>query len=188
MSRALPAASLAETRRSPEMTEPKMTADELEQERADLLDAIEAGEPLTPEMRDRIAAVAEADSAHPPSPFEEAMHEILAEIAVLSDRTLPPGLAIRSDGGSWTAATWSPRSPGRASPSGPPRSRPSGRSPLGGIDGRGTMEPRSVHSCMDPPVRLRACRSTPGPLLPPRSTGSSRRGPPPGLPQSRRNP
>jgi hypothetical protein len=76
-----------------------MTADELEQERADLLAAIDAGEPLTAEIRDRIAAVAEADLATPPSPFEEALAEVLAETVALSDRTLPPGLAIRSDGG-----------------------------------------------------------------------------------------
>jgi hypothetical protein len=72
-----------------------MTADELETERTALLAALYAGEPMTPDLTERIAAVGAADLAQPRTPFEEALAEVLAETVALSDRTLPPGLDVR---------------------------------------------------------------------------------------------
>ena len=60
-------ANLAEARRMP-----KMTPDEIEQERA--------------------------DRAEPWTPFEQALAEVLQETVALSDRTLPPGLDMRLAG------------------------------------------------------------------------------------------
>ena len=78
------------------MTTPKMTPDELEQERADLLAEIESGRPLTDELKRRIAALAAADAARPRTALEEALAEFLGETVALSDRgTLPPGLDSR---------------------------------------------------------------------------------------------
>jgi len=86
--------ALAEARKK-ETEMPKMTPDELEQERADLLAEIESGRPLTDELKRRIAAVAEVDGAQPRTPFEQALAEVLQETVALSDRTLPPGLDTR---------------------------------------------------------------------------------------------
>jgi hypothetical protein len=84
-------ANLAEARRMP-----KMTPDEIEQERADLLAEIEADGPLTEDQKRRIAAVAAADAAQPWTALEEALAEFLGETVALSDRgTLPPGLDSR---------------------------------------------------------------------------------------------
>jgi len=76
----------------------KMTPDELEQERADLLAEIEADRPLTEEQKRRMAAVAEVDRAQPRTPFEQALAEVLQETVALSDRALPPGLDMRLAG------------------------------------------------------------------------------------------
>lgn len=79
------------------MTDPTMTPDELEQERAELL-AILATEAMTDDLRRRIAAVAAADAAQPRTAFEQAMFEVLQETVALLDRTLPPGLDVRRNG------------------------------------------------------------------------------------------
>jgi hypothetical protein len=68
--------------------------DELEQERADLLAAIDSGQPITQELADRIGAVAAADAARPRPPIIQALAEILDETVSLADGTLPPGLDI----------------------------------------------------------------------------------------------
>lgn len=81
--------------------DPKMTAEELEQERADVLAAIDRlppGEPIPDDLQSRIVAVARADLARPRTAFDEAFAEIVAEAVALSDEPLPPGLNYRVRG------------------------------------------------------------------------------------------
>jgi predicted transcriptional regulator len=83
------------------MTTPKptMTPEELEQERAELLAALDSPEPLTDDLKRRIAALAAADAARPRTALEEALAEFLGETVALTDRgTLPPGLNTRVAG------------------------------------------------------------------------------------------
>jgi hypothetical protein len=68
-----------------------MTDDELEQERAELLAAIESGEPLTEDQKRRIDAVTAADLARPKTPFEQAFAETLAIVFDLSQVEFEPG-------------------------------------------------------------------------------------------------
>lgn len=78
------------------MTDRTMTPDELEVERTALLAAIDAGEPLTAALRDRIVALAAADAARPPDPVGLALRILLDEAAAQTDRDPRPGLRVSS--------------------------------------------------------------------------------------------
>lgn len=72
-----------------------MTDDEQERERAELLDAIGSGRPLTPDEEERIKAIAKADAARPLDPWAQALGEVLAESVAMLDRDPAVGLTVR---------------------------------------------------------------------------------------------
>lgn len=71
-----------------------MTEDELEDERVALIEAVNRG-PITDDLRERIAHLAEAQSDDILDPVDEALREVIAEAVALTDRTLPVGLDTR---------------------------------------------------------------------------------------------
>lgn len=80
-------------------SEPTMTPEEIEQERAALLAELETPGPLTEDQKRRMAAVMAADMAQPLTALDEALAEFMAETVALTDRgTLPPGLNVRAAG------------------------------------------------------------------------------------------
>jgi hypothetical protein len=75
-----------------------MTDDELETERAALEAELNKHEPLSDEVKRRIADLAAEMATRPRTPYDEALYEALQEMVALSDRDLPPGLDVRLAG------------------------------------------------------------------------------------------